>query len=152
MDPDAFGIKDDEGEGYLVDNVLDKTGTKGTGKWTVQQAAELSVAAPTIASSLNGRFHSGLREQRAEAVFFFNQEALVTSCNAQGMNLVRAKNSIKGWDLKLGELARIWKGGCIIHAVFLDRVKKACVRNPDLPDFLADPGFAKETVERQSAW
>lgn len=43
MDPDVFGIKDDEGEGYLVDNVLDKTGTKGTGKWTVQQAAELSL-------------------------------------------------------------------------------------------------------------
>ena len=72
--------------------------------------------------------------------------------NSQGMDLVRAKNSIKGWDLKLGELARIWKGGCIIHAVFLDRIKKACVRNPDLPDFIADPGFAKEAVERQSAW
>lgn len=66
-----FGIKDDKGEGYLVDKVLDKTGMKGTGKWTVQQAAELSVAAPTIASSLDARFLSGLKEERIEAAKVF---------------------------------------------------------------------------------
>ncbi|KAJ6429714.1 hypothetical protein OIU84_021170 [Salix udensis] len=62
-----FGIKDDKGEGYLVDKVLDKTGMKGTGKWTVQQAAELSVAAPTIASSLDGRFLSGLKGRKSRS-------------------------------------------------------------------------------------
>jgi 6-phosphogluconate dehydrogenase len=71
---------------------------------------------------------------------------------AQGMNLIRARSSIKGWDLKQGELARIWKGGCIIHDVFLDRIKKAYDRNPDLRNLLVDPGFAKEIIERQSAW
>ncbi|RYR78981.1 hypothetical protein Ahy_A01g003842 isoform B [Arachis hypogaea] len=109
---DIFGIKDGKGDGYLVHKVLDKTGMKGTCKWTVQQAAELSV----------------------------------------GMNLIRAKSMEKGWDLKLGELARIWKGGCIIRAIFLDRIKKAYDRNPNLANLLVDPEFAKEIIDRQSAW
>jgi len=171
---DILGIKDDKGDGYLVDKVLDKTGMKGTGKWTVQQAADLSVAAPTIASSLDSRFLSGLKDERVEAAKVFKnvdvgtvqdldktkliddvRRALYASkiCSyAQGMNLIRAKSIEKGWDLKLGELARIWKGGCIIRAVFLDRIKKAYDRNPDLASLLIDPEFAKEMVERQSAW
>ncbi|CAN1241439.1 6-phosphogluconate dehydrogenase, decarboxylating 2 [Linum perenne] len=167
---DIFGIKDDKGDGYLVDKVLDKTGMKGTGKWTVQQAADLSVAAPTIASSLDARFLSGLKEERVQAAEVFNltdqvvdkekliddvRKALYASkiCSyAQGMNLIRAKSIEKGWGLVLGELARIWKGGCIIRAVFLDRIKKAYDRNPELSNLLVDPEFAKEIIERQSAW
>ncbi|KAL6553081.1 hypothetical protein OROGR_006923 [Orobanche gracilis] len=127
--------------------VLDKTGMKGIGKWTVQQAADLSVVAPTIEASLDSRFLSGLKEERTEAAKVFDfggiindhlvdkkkliddvRQALYASkiCNyAQGMNLIFAKRVEKGWDLKLGELARLWKGGCIIRAVFLDRIKKA---------------------------
>ncbi|PPD72277.1 hypothetical protein GOBAR_DD30820 [Gossypium barbadense] len=118
---DIFGIKDDKGEGYLVDKVLDKTGMKGTGKWTVQQAAELSVAAPTIAVSPDSRFLGGLKDERIEAAKVF------TSRGHGGVmaDVAIDKNNIKSWDLKLGELARIWKGGCIIHAVFPDRIKKA---------------------------
>ncbi|XLS91931.1 hypothetical protein HN51_067939 [Arachis hypogaea] len=174
---DIFGIKDDKGDGYLVDKVLDKTGMKGTGKWTVQQAAELSVAAPTIESSLDARFLSGLKEERVEAAKVFKsagfgdiladqsvdkqqliddvRKALYAAkiCSyAQGMNLIRAKSIEKGWDLKLGELARIWKGGCIIRAIFLDRIKKAYDRNPNLANLLVDPEFAKEIIDRQSAW
>ncbi|KNA12175.1 hypothetical protein SOVF_128490 [Spinacia oleracea] len=174
---DIFGIKDDKGEGYLVDKVLDKTGMKGTGKWTVQQAAELSVAAPTIASSLDSRFLSGLKDERVEAAKVFKaggvedtlsdqvvdkkkliddvRQALYAAkiCSyAQGMNLIRAKSVEKEWDLKLGELARIWKGGCIIRAMFLDRIKKAYDRNPNLSNLLIDPEFSKEMIERQSAW
>ncbi|XP_042501131.1 6-phosphogluconate dehydrogenase, decarboxylating 2-like [Macadamia integrifolia] len=174
---DIFSIKDDKGDGYLVDKVLDKTGMKGTGKWTVQQAADLSIAAPTIEASLDSRFISGLKEERTEASKVFKaagvndiftvqavdkkkliddvRQALYASkiCSyAQGMNLIRAKSIEKGWDLKLGELARIWKGGCIIRAIFLDRIKKAYDRNPDLANLLVDPEFAKEIIERQSAW
>ncbi|GER45267.1 6-phosphogluconate dehydrogenase [Striga asiatica] len=174
---DIFGIKDDKGDGFLVDKVLDKTGMKGTGKWTVQQAAELSVAAPTIEASLDSRFLSGLKEERIEAAKVFKsggfgdilteqtvdkgqlvhdvRQALYASkiCSyAQGMNLIRAKSIEKGWDLKLGELARIWKGGCIIRAIFLDRIKRAYDRNPDLANLLVDPEFAKEIIERQAAW
>jgi len=174
---DIFGVKDDKGDGYLVDKVLDKTGMKGTGKWTVQQAADLSVAAPTIAASLDSRFLSGLKEERVEAAKIFKaggfgdiltdqvvdkakliddvRQALYASkiCSyAQGMNLIRAKSIEKGWGLKLGELARIWKGGCIIRAIFLDRIKKAYDRKPELPNLLVDTEFSKEIMERQLAW
>ncbi|CAJ2669226.1 unnamed protein product [Trifolium pratense] len=174
---DIFGIKDDKGDGYLVDKVLDKTGMKGTGKWTVQQAAELSVAAPTIEASLDARFLSGLKDERVEAAKVFKaggfgdiltdqtvdkkqliddvRKALYAAkiCSyAQGMNLIRAKSAEKGWDLALGELARIWKGGCIIRAIFLDRIKQAYDRNPNLANLLVDPDFAKEIIDRQGAW
>jgi 6-phosphogluconate dehydrogenase len=174
---DIFSVKDDKGDGFLVDKILDKTGMKGTGKWTVQQAAELSIAAPTIAASLDSRFLSGLKEERLEAARIFKEagvgdilavknldkKALIDDvrkalyaakiCSyAQGMNLIRAKSLEKGWNLNLGELARIWKGGCIIRAKFLDRIKQAYDRNPNLASLLIDPEFAKEMVERQGAW
>ncbi|KAM1739211.1 hypothetical protein ACFX11_014952 [Malus domestica] len=176
---DIFRVKDDLADGFLVDKLLDKTGMKGTGKWTVQQAAELSVAAPTIAASLDCRYLSGLKEEREKAEEALKQagfkeeigsvtsgidkkrliddvrQALYASkiCSyAQGMNLLRAKSVEKGWNLKLGELARIWKGGCIIRAVFLDRIKNAYQRNQSLPNLIVDPDFAKEMVQRQAAW
>lgn len=176
---DIFKVKDEYGDGFLVDKILDKTGMKGTGKWTVQQAAELSVAAPTIAASLDCRYLSGLKEERELASEILKaagmkeevgsvksgidkkrliddvRQALYASkiCSyAQGMNLLRAKSNEKGWNLNMGELARIWKGGCIIRAVFLDRIKKAYQRNPNLASLIVDPDFAKEMVQRQAAW
>uniref|UniRef100_A0A0A9GAI5 phosphogluconate dehydrogenase (NADP(+)-dependent, decarboxylating) n=1 Tax=Arundo donax TaxID=35708 RepID=A0A0A9GAI5_ARUDO len=68
------------------------------------------------------------------------------------MNIIKAKSSEKGWGLNLGELARIWKGGCIIRAIFLDRIKKAYDRNPNLANLLVDPEFAQEILDRQAAW
>ncbi|GAV63533.1 6PGD domain-containing protein/NAD_binding_2 domain-containing protein [Cephalotus follicularis] len=177
---DIFKVKDELcGEGELVDKILDKTGMKGTGKWTVQQAAELFVAAPTIAASLDCRYLSGLKEEREMAAGVLKEAGLVEGmgfvksgvdkkrliddvrqalyaskiCSyAQGMNLLRAKSFEQGWKLNLGELARIWKGGCIIRAVFLDRIKKAYQRNPNLANLVVDPDFAKEMVQRQAAW
>ncbi|KAJ0765935.1 putative phosphogluconate dehydrogenase (NADP(+)-dependent, decarboxylating) [Helianthus annuus] len=154
---DIFSIKDDKGDGYLVDKVLDKTGMKGTGKWTVQQAVDLSIVAPTIAVSLDSCFLSGLKDERVEAAKVFKsggfddilvnekvekdklfndvRQALYAAkiCSyAQEMNLIRAKSKEKGWNLKLGELAYD--------------------RNPKLANLLVDPEFAKEMIERQSAW
>ncbi|GAA0169269.1 dehydrogenase [Lithospermum erythrorhizon] len=176
---DIFKVRDDKGSGELVDMVLDKTGMKGTGKWTVQQAAELAIAAPTIAASLDSRFLSGLKDEREAASRIFSGEGLKEEINgavggvdkkrliddvrqalyaskicsyAQGMNLLRAKSVEKGWNLNLGEMARIWKGGCIIRAVFLDRIKQAYQRNPALPNLMVDPEFAREMVQRQAAW
>ncbi|KAK1436155.1 hypothetical protein QVD17_01931 [Tagetes erecta] len=176
---DIFKVKDEHGDGELVDKILDKTGMKGTGKWTVQQAAELSVAAPTIAASLDCRYLSGLKNERVAAAEVLAgaglkeevgsvrsgidkkrliddvRQALYASkiCSyAQGMNLLRAKSLEKNWNLNFGELARIWKGGCIIRAVFLDRIKKAYQRNPNLASLVVDPDFAKEMVQRQAAW
>lgn len=179
---DIFRVRDEvTGNGELVDKILDKTGMKGTGKWTVQQAAELSIAAPTIAASLDGRYMSGLKDEREEAAEIFAKEGLKEDvgfdvngssvdkkrliddvrqalyaskiCSyAQGMNLLRAKSVEKGWNFNLGELARIWKGGCIIRAVFLDRIKGAYQRNPGLPNLMIDTEFAREMVQRQAAW
>ncbi|XP_078174989.1 6-phosphogluconate dehydrogenase, decarboxylating 1, chloroplastic-like [Carex rostrata] len=181
---DIFSVPDEfngsgSGELQLVDKILDKTGMKGTGKWTVQQAAELAIAAPTIAASLDSRYISGLKDDRVAAEMALKQaglqpgllkgsslvdkrqlvddvrQALYTSkiCSyAQGMNLIRSKSIEKGWDLNLGELARIWKGGCIIRARFLDRIKKAYGRNPDLANLIVDEEFAREMVQRQAAW
>ena len=175
---DIFLVKDGEnGEEALVDKILDKTGMKGTGKWTVQQAAELSVAAPTIAASLDCRFLSGLKEERENAAAVLAgagigaiggkraidkkrliddvRQALYASkiCSyAQGMNLLKAKSEEKGWDLDLSELARIWKGGCIIRARFLDRIKRAYERNKKLANLIVDPEFAGDMAARQAAW
>jgi len=176
-----MGKQDDQVDdgSYLLDKILDKTGMKGTGKWTVQQAADLSVASPTIATSLDMRFLSGLKNERVAASETYAtagageptslnlsseqkialiddvRQALYASkiCSyAQGMNLIRAKSDEQGWNLNLGELARIWKGGCIIRAAFLNRIKQAYDRNPELSSLLVDEEFRNELVERQAGW
>lgn len=168
----VFKVKDDKTNGWLVDAILDKTGMKGTGKMTVQQAAELSVAAPTIASSLDARFLSALKDQRVVAANLLpysadipkiDKKALIDDvrkalyaskiCSyAQGMNLIREAAITNKWPIQLGEMARIWKGGCIIRAQFLDRIKQAYDRNPQLASLLVDKEFAAELVDRQVSW
>ena len=166
-------------DGFVVDKILDKTGMKGTGKWTVQQAAELSVACPTIATALDGRCISGLKSEREAASKFLEAQgvpaagappglavdkaALVADVRAalyaskicsyaQGMNLIRAKSGAMGWNLNLGEMARIWKGGCIIRAAFLSDIKAAYDRDSGLKSLLMDPEFAKGLAQRVGAW
>lgn len=168
---------DEKAGGFLVDKIVDKTGAKGTGKWTVQQAAELSVAAPTITASLDGRYMSALKDERVAAAEFFSKlgvnepgavagidkkqlvddvrKALYASkiCSyAQGMNVIRAKSEEKHWNIDLGKLASIWKGGCIIRAVFLSSISAAYERNPKLPSLLVDPEFGKELAECEASW
>jgi 6-phosphogluconate dehydrogenase len=155
-----------------VDYILDKTGMKGTGRWTIMEAADNSIAAPTMAASLDGRFISGLKEERVAAEKLYQsshslpkvdkaqliqdvRHALYASkvCSyAQGMNLIRAASNSHDWDLDLGGIARIWKGGCIIRAVYLDRIKQAYDRDANLPNLLVDAEFAKELTERQAGW
>merc|ERR1740138_1111787 len=162
---------------FLADKILDKTGMKGTGKWTVQQAAELSIAAPTIEASLDSRFLSGIKDERVAAAKVFEdlgakqpstqpgidkkqliddvRSALYASkvCSyAQGMNIIRAKSEQQGWGINFGEIARIWKGGCIIRGAFLDRIKDAYQRDEKLPSLLVDKQFAQELADRQAAW
>jgi 6-phosphogluconate dehydrogenase len=71
---------------------------------------------------------------------------------AQGMKILFQASQDFEWDLNLGTISRIWKGGCIIRAVFLDRIKAAYDRNPKLTNLLVDPEFSKELIERQAAW
>eukprot|EP00879_Flechtneria_rotunda_P010994 GHRR01011488.1.p1 GENE.GHRR01011488.1~~GHRR01011488.1.p1 ORF type:complete len:367 (+),score=136.63 GHRR01011488.1:1687-2787(+) len=169
--------KDEEAGGYLVDKIVDRTGAKGTGKWTVQQAAEMGIAAPTIAASLDGRYMSACKEERVAAAKFYSELGLKAPSSvsdidkkqliddvrqalycakicsySQGMNIIKAKSDEKGWGIDLGGLARIWKGGCIIRAGFLDRIKQAYQRHPKLSNLLVDPPFAKDLAECEQAW
>ena len=166
-------FKDPEGKGYLVDQILDATGMKGTGKWTVQDAAELGVAVPTIATSVEARVISAAKAERVKVSKLLpgpvpsakggDKKQLVAdvraalyaakACSyAQGMNLLRIASETRGWGLKLGELARIWQDGCIIRAQFLGRIKAAYDREPTLSNLLLDPSFRDEMAARQTGW
>eukprot|EP00743_Colponemidia_sp_Colp-15_P001128 GILK01001240.1.p1 GENE.GILK01001240.1~~GILK01001240.1.p1 ORF type:complete len:493 (+),score=93.86 GILK01001240.1:49-1479(+) len=168
-----FKKKDDKGgEGYLLDKVLDKAGSKGTGMWTVQEAATRGVAVPTIAAALDSRYISTFKDARTHASQVFknvatgsavSKEELIENvrkalyaakiCSyAQGMSMLREVSEREQWNLDLGAISRIWKGGCIIRAVFLDRIKQAYDRNQALHSLLVDPEFARELIERNPAW
>jgi 6-phosphogluconate dehydrogenase len=166
-----FRKKDDETGEYVVDYVLDKTGMKGTGKWTIQEAAERSVACPTMAASLDSRMLSGRKEEREAAskvlaappippadkqqVIDDLRAALYASkvCSyAQGLSLIKAASEEFEWNIDLSECARLWMGGCIIRAKLLDGIQIAFSENPGLPNLLVDTGFAAQINERSSAW
>jgi 6-phosphogluconate dehydrogenase len=168
--------KDDQGSGRpLVDLILDATGMKGTGKWTVQQASELAAPIPTIASSVEARILSAMKAERVAAGKLLKgpapgkvsvdkkqlvddvRHALYASkiCSyAQGFYLMQVASRTYEWSLKLGRIARIWKGGCIIRAQFLDRIKQAYERAQGgaLPNLLCDTEFTREIADRQSGW
>ncbi|MBS3027898.1 MAG: NADP-dependent phosphogluconate dehydrogenase [Dolichospermum sp. DET50] len=156
----------------LVDLIVDAAGQKGTGRWTVQTALELGVAIPTITAAVNARIMSSIRDERIAAskiitgpnakyggdiAAFVNmvRDALYCSkiCSyAQGMALLSTASKTYNWELNLGEMARIWKGGCIIRAGFLNKIKKAFDENPALPNLLLAPEFKQTILDRQAAW
>jgi len=170
-----MGKKDDqEGkDGFLVEKILDQTGMKGTGRWTIQEAAERSVNACTLAASLDARYQSGRKLERVEAAKILKGPAEIPAVDkaqliddvgkalycsklasyAQGLCLISSAYEQKGWGkAPLGDCAAIWRGGCIIRAQFLDRISKAFLTNPDLKNLMVDPGFAAELNARQAAW
>jgi len=169
-----FKKKDDRGnpEDFLVDKVLDKTGNKGTGKWTCVDAANMGVDSTTMIAALNARYMACMKDERVEAekilagptlTVYENKEELIglvkdalyasKICSyAQGMSLIQKKGVQEDWTLNLGKIASIWRQGCIIRAVFLDRITEAYDRNPALANLLVDGDFSKEVATRQSAW
>jgi 6-phosphogluconate dehydrogenase len=155
----------------FVDVVLDQAEQKGTGRWTVQIALDLGVpvdgiAEATFARSLSG--HTDLRaaarglagpgrEAVSEPDAFADkvEQALYASkimSYAQGWNMMAAGSAEYDWNIDLGKMAVIWRGGCIIRAAFLDRIRAAYAANPQLPTLLADPDFGKEVTEAQDGW
>lgn len=169
-----LGKKDDQGEeGHVVDYVLDKTGMKGTGRWTVQEAAEQSVAAPTIAAALDARYISGRKNERVAAEKILEgpgasqlsvdktqiiedlQAALYCSkiaSYAQGLAIIKAASDKHGWNVDLGLCARMWRGGCIIRAQLLKGIAEAVGKDANLENLMVDPGFAADLNSRQMAW
>ena len=165
--------EDPEGTGWLVDQILDATAMKGTGKWTVQDAADVGAPIPTIATSVDARMISGAKADRvklskllpgpAPAVSGADKKQLVadvraalysakTCSYAQGLSLLRLAGEARGWGFDLGEIARIWQAGCIIRARFLRRIKAAYAADPKLLHLLADPSFREELAPRQAGW
>jgi len=160
------------GKGHVIDYVLDKTGMKGTGRWTVQEAAEQSVAAPTITASLDARYISGRKEERIKASTLLNGPTEVPNVSkpqivedlgaalycakvcsyAQGIGIIKAASDENGWDVDLSSCARMWKGGCIIRARLLDKIQAAFKTDPKLVNLMLDPGFAAELNAKQMAW
>lgn len=170
---EIFRVKDQETGKPLVDLILDKAGQKGTGKWTAQVALDLGVAIPTINSAIDARFISSLKDERVAASSLIRgpksiltgdsrrlviagvHDALYASkiCSyAQGFNLIRAGSEALNWNIDLSEMARIWKGGCIIRARFLDRIRAAYKRDPRLVNLLLDEDFRKWMDEGQANW
>jgi 6-phosphogluconate dehydrogenase len=167
-----FQVKDRQTGKPLVDMILDVAGQKGTGKWTSEVALELGVVIPTMQAAVDARVMSGLKAQRVEASkqlpgpttgYNGDKQAMIDAVHdalyaskicsyAQGMNLIRRGSDEYNWNINLGELSRIWKGGCIIRAQFLDKIKQAYQRRPDLPNLLLDPDFKAWALEAQPRW
>ncbi|MBD1914131.1 MULTISPECIES: decarboxylating NADP(+)-dependent phosphogluconate dehydrogenase [unclassified Leptolyngbya] len=169
---DIFRKYDPQTGAPLVDMIVDAAGQKGTGRWTVETALDLGVGIPTIIAAVNGRIMSSIKEERVMASkqltgpsgrldsdiqTFVDQvrDALYCSkiCSyAQGMALLSRASKEFNYNLNLSEISRIWKGGCIIRARFLNKIKDAFQQDPNLPNLLLAPEFKQTILDRQGAW
>jgi len=168
---DIFTKKDEETGKPLVDLILDTAGQKGTGKWTSQNALDLGVPLPIITESVFSRFISAMKDERVKASkvlsgpsvqpFDGDKQELIESVRkalylskiisyAQGFAQMRAASDEYDWNLNYGEIAMIFRGGCIIRAQFLQKIKDAYDRDAQLPNLLLDPYF-KEIAEGYQA-
>jgi 6-phosphogluconate dehydrogenase len=167
-------VKDPETGKPLVDVVLDKAGQKGTGKWTAEIALDLGIPIPTITAAIDARVLSSIKDQRVAAARKLrgvtpppagadDKEALVGAVHdallcakicsyAQGLQLIEAGSKQYKWGINLKEIARIWKGGCIIRAKLLDDIMRAYERNPGLANLLLDDQFESRVFAAQPAW
>ncbi|WP_067171949.1 NADP-dependent phosphogluconate dehydrogenase [Microtetraspora niveoalba] len=154
----------------FVDVVVDQAEQKGTGRWTVQSALELGVPVTGIAEAVFARSLSGHPGQRAAARSLAGPAAAAAAgaelvedvrralyaskivAYAQGFDQITAAGEEYGWNVDRGAMATIWRGGCIIRARFLDRIRTAYEADPALPTLLADPTFAAALADAQESW
>jgi 6-phosphogluconate dehydrogenase len=156
----------------FVDIVLDTAGQKGTGKWTSANALDMGVPAPTIAEAVFARCVSAVKDERVAASKILkgpskkyrgSKKALVEAIHdalycskicsyAQGFQLMREAQKEYKWKLDFGQIAQIWRGGCIIRAAFLQKITEAYARKPDLANLLLDPYFNKTVKKVQANW
>ncbi len=169
---DILKQKDPVTKKPFVDIVLDTAGQKGTGKWTSTNALDMGVPAPTVAEAVFARCISAIKEERVAASKILkgpgkkyrgSRKALLAAIHdalycskicsyAQGFQLMRTAQQEYGWTLNFGEIAQIWRGGCIIRAAFLQKITEAYARKPDLANLLLDPYFAKTVRSAQANW
>ncbi len=169
---DILQQKDPRSDKAFVDVVLDTAGQKGTGKWTSVNALDMGVPAPTVAEAVFARFVSAVKEERVAASSQLSFEApafegdkaeLIQAIHdalycskicsyAQGFQLMREAQNEYDWKLNFGEIAQIWRGGCIIRAVFLQKITEAYDKDAELTNLLLDPYFKTEVETAQSNW
>ncbi|MDN7184216.1 NADP-dependent phosphogluconate dehydrogenase [Caballeronia sp. SEWSISQ10-4 2] len=166
-----FSKKDEETGKYLVDVILDRAAQKGTGKWTSQNALDLGAPLPLITEAVFARVLSSLKDQRVEASkqltgpspkFDGDRDAFVEAVRralflskivsyAQGFAQLRAASEEYKWDLQYGQIAKIFRAGCIIRAGFLQKITDAYKTNADLHNLLLDPYFSDIATKYQGA-
>jgi 6-phosphogluconate dehydrogenase len=168
-----LGFKDPVTGAPAVDVILDRAGQKGTGKWTINSALDMGIPASTMSEAVFARCLSALKDERvaaskvlkgpANSKFEGSKAELIQAvrdslyaskiCSyAQGFALMRAASEQYNWNLNYGEIAMIFRGGCIIRARFLQRIKDAFDKNAKLPNLLLDPYF-KDIIEKtQHNW
>jgi len=169
---DILQQKDPVSKKPFVDVVLDTAGQKGTGKWTSTNALDMGVPAPTVAEAVFARCISAIKEERVAASKILkgpgkkyrgSKKALLEAIHdalycskicsyAQGFQLMRTAQTEFNWTLNFGEIARIWRGGCIIRAAFLQKITEAYKRNPKLANLLLDPYFNSTVKKAQANW
>jgi 6-phosphogluconate dehydrogenase len=171
---DIFSVKDDASDAYLVDKILDKAGAKGTGKWMSQLALDLGVPSTLVTTAVYARSLSAMKDARVraagtlqgpakpaaaprdrEAFIEAVRQALYASkiCSyAQGYVQLQEAAKEHDWPLNYGDIALLWRGGCIIRAQFLDRIKEAFDADPQLENLLLHPYFTKAVHQGQEAW
>ncbi len=173
---DIFSVQDEETGQYLVDLIMDKAGAKGTGKWMSQNALDLGVPSTLVTEAVYARSLSAMKEQRVRASKVLHgpdgpedplpgerQQSLVDAtrhalyaskiCSyAQGFVQLQAGSAEFDWPLNYGNVALLWRGGCIIRARFLDRIKEAFDTDPKLENLLLAPYFRDAIHEAQHAW
>ncbi len=167
-----LGYKNEAGE-EVIDKILDAAGQKGTGKWTAIAALDEGISLTLIAEAVFARCLSAIKEERAaaagllhgpEAATFDDDKAAMIEdlrkalfaskivSYAQGYALMRAAARTYGWDLKFGDIALMWRGGCIIRSVFLGDIKRAFDKNPGLQNLLLDDYFRIAIENAQQSW
>jgi len=169
---DIMAVVDLETGRPLVEMILDKAGQKGTGKWTSQNALDLGVPLPAITEAVFARCMSAIKEERVRAAKVLkgpqgrwtgDREQLIQAVHdalyaskicsyAQGFALLAAATKEYGWKLQFGEIALLWRGGCIIRARFLDKIRDAFSNEPGLANLMLDPFFKDVLAKVQEPW
>ena len=175
---DIFSVDDDLAEGRLLDKVLDRAGAKGTGKWMSQLALDLGVPSTLVTTAVYARCLSAQKEARVRASSVLQgpatsdastkisdeqrktliddvRQALYASkivSYAQGFVQLQTAALVHDWPLNYGDCALLWRGGCIIRAQFLDRIKEAFDEDPNLENLLLHPFFTEAVHNAQAAW
>lgn len=160
---DIFQQKDSLTNGYLVDQILDKAGAKGTGKWTSEQAMEIGVSIPTIDIAVTSRILSAYKDERMKASQLYSEKQITAPENiesfikevgdalylatlisyAQGLSLLVKASEEYAFDIPLKDVVKIWRGGCIIRSVLLEKFYSAYTQNPDLSNILLDKDISE---------